>query len=694
MAVEAIEAEGPDLETFAAFLDGEETKADDAHIQDERANAIDFYNGEPYGDEEDGRSQVVTRDVAETVDHMTSEILRVMTSGERAVEFDIAEDGPAPEPEPGKPRPPTTAEIVTAAVTREFFQGQDGYQVLHDWIKAGLIEKTSTCKVCVEEQPPKRREAVVTPEELAMLPIEPVQAVEIGDGTFGIAWLEPQPVLFRDYVVPNEEFRVAQDARDLDDDCAYSGYLMPKTISQLREMGLDVPDDLAGNDVNGSDSDILRNARDRDRDTYWTSDRDGPNRRVWLREEYSRFDLNGDGVSELLKSFRVGHSILETEEVEEQPGVIWCPYPMPGRIIGQSLADKVMPTQRVASVVLRQTLDGFYLANKPRTYLSESAIGDTTIDDLLTPNIGSIIRYVGAAKPETHSSTFDMGSALALMEKLMGDKESITGITRLNQGIDADALNKTATGTAMMQAQGQLMTEYVARNFANAFARLMLKKYRLMRRFGSRMTVMVDGAMYETDPQQWPEDANVVVRVGLGSGRKDQRIAYRQMILGIAQQALQGGSRMFSDENLYNNVKGLIADMNLGPASQLITDPTTLPPEEEQEDPKLIEVKAKAHIEAAKVDQAARQAQAENMIKSQQAEYDLAAKREKAALDEQLARDKADFEADLALRQFEFESQLALRQQEFNERMAQKAHEAKEASAELPNKRPGGDLDK
>lgn len=692
MAVELalVEDDGPDLEALAAFLDEEESKADDASIQDERASAIDFYNGEPFGDEEEGRSQVVTRDVAEVVDHMTTEILRTMASGEKPVEFDVIEEG---EREAGQP---SLSEIVTAAVSREFYQGQDGYRVLHDWIKAGLLEKSSVCKVCVEEQPPKRREAVVTVEELAMLPVEPVQAVDLEDGTFAIAWLEPQPVRFRDYVVPNEEVRIAADARDMDDDCAYSGYLMPKTISQLREMGFDVSDDIGGSDAHGSDSDILRNARDRNKDTYWTADRDGPNRRVWLREEYARYDLDRDGIAELVKAFRVGtgmDAILSAEPIDEQPGVVWCPYPMPGRIIGQSLADKVMDIQRVNSVVTRQTLDSFYLANKPRTYISESAIGQATIDDLLNPNIGSIIRYVGQLPPDTRSSSFDMGSALSLMEKLMGDKESRTGITRLNQGMDRDALNKTATGTALMQQQGQLMSEYVARNFAEAFARLMLKKYRLMRRFGSPLKVVVDGQVVETNPQEWPESINVNVRVGLGSGRKDQRIAYRQMLLGIAQQALQGGSRMFNDETLYNNVKGLIADMNIGPVRDLAVDPALLGPEEDQPDPAMAEVQAKAQLEAEKLQQKQREAMIDAQLKQQKMDYDLAAAREKAALDEQLQRDKAAFEADLAERQFMFESQLAIRQQEFNESMAAQSAQAKQEAAELPKKRPGGQLD-
>ena len=694
--------EAPDYGDLIAFLQDEENRSDDGGLQDDRANALDFYNGELFGDEEDGRSQVVTRDVAEVIDYMTVSILRTMASGDRAVEFDIAEaPRPRPQPvegQPAQPKPPTLSEIVTAAVTREFYQGQDGYRVLHDWIKAGLLEKSSVAKVCVEASDPIRREAVLTAEEMTAAELRGIKFIasaQMDDEglKWAVAWLEEQPPVFRDYVVPNEEMRIAADARDMDRGCVYASYIRPVTEGELREMGFDVSG--LGDNGYSVEDETLRTARDGNRgDAYLNGNyRTGSNARYWLREEYARFDLNGDGVSELLKVFRVGNTVLDVEEIEEQPGVIWCPFPMPGRLVGQSLADKVMDIQRVHSVALRQVLDGFYLANKPRTFISEGAIGNSTIDDLLNPNVGAIVRYVGAMKPETQSSGFDISSGLALMEKLQGEKESRTGITRLNQGMDADALNRTATGTALMQAQGQQIEEYIARNFAEAFAQLMLKKYRLMRRYGRPLEVMIDGQMIQTDPRTWPDDAKAVVRVGLGSGRKDQRIQYRTAVLGIAQQALQGGARMFTEENLYNNMRGLIADMNLGPLNELITDPTSLPPAEEQPDPKMAEVQAKAMLEAEKLQQAERQQQADAALKQQSNEYDLAAKQQKAALDEQLARDKAAFEAELAERQFMFESQLAIRQQEFNERMAAQAATAK-ADAELPKKREGGDLDK
>src|SRR3546814_99731 len=103
--------DGIDLDTLIAFLREEAEKSRDEYTDDERANAIEFYNGEPFGDEEEGRSQVVTRDVAEVVDYMTVSLLRTMVSGDKVVEFEYADKDIADE--------------ATNAVSYQFMQGQD-----------------------------------------------------------------------------------------------------------------------------------------------------------------------------------------------------------------------------------------------------------------------------------------------------------------------------------------------------------------------------------------------------------------------------------------------------------------------------------------------------------------------------------------------------------------------------------------
>lgn len=686
-----------DLDGFVAFLREEEGRSEDNWLEQDRANAIEFYNGEPFGDEEDGRSQVVTRDVAEVVDQMVVSLLRTMVSGDKVVEFDYADKA--------------IAEQATAAVMQEFFQGQDGYRFLHDWIKAGLLEKNSVAKVCVEQQPPKRIEQQVPAEALVMLQqqgIELAAAEQQPDGSFRIAILEPQPPKFRDYVSPNEETRIAADARELDDDCVYLGFAREVSVSDLAKMGFDV-DDL-GSDSSRYGTDILSQARDPNRGIITNANRQGANRLVWYLEEYSLYDLNGDGIAERVLSHRVGTDFLRyqdgrlaIEEIDDQPGVSWCPFPMQHRVVGQSLADKVMDIQRTRSVLMRQALDNLYQSNAPRMSVSEDAIGDSTIDDLLTIRPGGLVRHRGMNAPVPLAVPFVAGEAFTAMEILAGEKESRTGVTRMNQGLDADALSKTATGTALMQVAGQQIEEYLARNFAEGFARLMLKKYRLMRRFGSPMQLVIDGETVTVDPRQWPETVNVRVRVGLGTGRKQERVQYRITTLEMMKVSMESGLRIVGEEQIYNMMRGFIEDTSLGNPRDYLIDPSTLGPAPEKPDPKSQEVQANALIEAEKQKAAAQQAQNDHdakmaqmqvdaLLDQKRLDYELTAKRERAALETQLANQKAEFEANLAQQTADRNYALAIEEMERKTHIAGLQAAAAMPAPDIPENRPGGDL--
>lgn len=699
-----IEDEGyPD--DFIAFLREEEMRAVDSELNAEREAALDFYNGEPFGNEEDGRSQVVTRDVAEVVDYMTVSVLRTMVSGDRVVEFEADDDDMAAE--------------ATYVISRQFMTKQRGYQVLHDSLKAGLLEKTGVIKTFVEEQPPKRKVVELPAEGLAMLAeqgIQPIEAEALDEAetAWRVAYLEPQPPRFVDVAVPNEELLVSGDARDLADGF-YVAHKTPKTISQVREMGFDVDDDIGGGD-SGPDDNL---AQARDSDSRWDgSERSGAARKVWLLEEYVRYDLNGDGVLESLCVHRVGNTILSVEEVDEHTLEDWCPFPMPHRRVGQSLADKCVDIQLVRSILLRQALDNSYLANAPRMLVHEQGMSDNTIDDLLTVRPGGLIRWAGTNEPKPLVTPFVADSAFKAMEVLSGEKETRTGITRLNQGLDADTLNKTATGTALMQAQGQQIEEYIARNFAEFIGRVFLKRYRLMRRHGKPFPMKIDGEMRMVDPSKWPEDVDVMVRVGLGSGRKEQRLQYRMMLLETQKEALAIGSPLVDDDKMFNSLKGLVADANLGNINDFFVDPATLQqtdeqgnpvPKPEKPDPELVKAQAETQIKAAEL-QGKQEEAANNLELSRQkavAEIEMQREknaaaiemeREKAAQAAQLARDRAQEESILAREKFAFEMQMARDQQAIDAEMARENArlnaEAKREAQSLPKNRPGGDLDK
>lgn len=671
---------------LAAFIKEEYDRCADQTLDEERENAIDRYNGEPYGDEEDGASQVVSRDTSETVDYMVISILRTLVSGERVVEFTH--------------RNVDMAHEATEAIYYLLMEKQDGYMILHDWLKAGLLEKNAVAMSYAEMGEKKRVEGIMPAPMIDETVIEaepagtdPATGVEL----FKVVALQEAPPEFCDAAVPNEEFYCSPDARTITE-AAIKGRRVRLTLSELVERGFD-REEVESISSDGYYNNQVSNARDEDRNNE-LANRSGMARRVWWHEEYVTFDANGDGIAETLYVQRsADHKIFAIEEVDDDdhPYVDWCPFPMPHRRIGQSLADKVMDIERVNTVLLRQTLNGIYLSNNPSTYLHEDSIGENTIEDILTVRAGRVIRYKGGVEPRERTGAFDPSVGFTALEFMDRRRESRTGITRLNMGLDEDTLNQTAKGQAQLIARGEQVEEYVARNFANAVAKLITKKAKLLKRFGKPITVPIDGKYKEIDPTQWPEDMIARARVGLGASRKDARIVFRREVLGMQQAAFQAGLSIVDEDKFYNSAKGFVADAGLGDVSEYFNEPPKDEqgnpiPKPQQPDPEMVKAQGEMQLKAqdqqfqqqasaAKI----QQAQAESQAKLELARMEAAAQqelaRQKAEFEAQLARDKAAFEAEMAQQKMAMDAQLQA------QRMASD-HEAK-----MSQNRDGGRLD-
>ena len=61
---------------------------DTGALATERAEALDRYFGRAYGNEQEGHSQVVSTDVAETIEWIMPSLMRIFTTSEEAVRFD------------------------------------------------------------------------------------------------------------------------------------------------------------------------------------------------------------------------------------------------------------------------------------------------------------------------------------------------------------------------------------------------------------------------------------------------------------------------------------------------------------------------------------------------------------------------------------------------------------------------------
>lgn len=741
---------------FINFLQREQENARDTGLDDARAVALEFYQGMPFGDEVEGRSAAVTRDVSEVVDFLVVGILGTIISSGKVVEFE-SEQEPAPQqdeqplqglpgsqpwtqaPQPGQQvmggngGPPMVdyGEQATAAIQYQFLRKQKGYRILHDLLKAGLLEKTGIVKTYIEQQPPIVEQHRVT--------IDDIQGDESSDRTYQgspIVAAEPadegwepgaQSMLwdvtihkdagpkFCDTPIPNEYFRVAPDAIDLDE-AVYVGERVPKTMSDLVKLGYDQAD-LEPIWGNAPADTIVSQARDseRSKDIQSIGQRPGADKMLWLTEEYPLWDFDGDGIAERLFVHRIGQFVLKVMPVDEQPYSLWSPFPMQHRLTGQSVADKTMDIQRIRSVLLRQGLDSQYLSNSPRTLVDEQSMTVDTIDDLLTVRPGGLIRYRGQApQPFVQQDTSDV--AFQGMEMMSNERESRVGVTRQSQGMNPDSLNKTASGLAMNIASAQQIELYICRNFVElAVAPMFAKRYRLMRKYGQPFRMKVQGAYTVIDPSLWPDDPSMSINVGLGTGNKDQKLNYRMQLLGIQQTALMAGVPVVTTEGIYENLKGMIEDSGLGPPSSYIVDPTTQPPQQPKPDPEMMKAQMQSQLDQQNAQNAHEQAmaklalqqqdqQAQAAIKAEAAQQDLNTKRASAEQHAQLASDKAAHEAalaeaktakeaELAQNRQEFEMSLSIQRFEFDKQMAAKKHEqASQSDNNIAGNRPGGSL--
>ena len=675
-----------DIDELASILRREYEAADTYYDQLSLLTnqAFEYYEAQPFGNEIEGRSQIVLPDVQETIDYMQQSVLRTFVSGDRTIEFEASDE-----------EGDQLADDATAAINYIFMRQQDGFRILHDGLYDGLLKKMGIFKTVMETVEKVSRQRIrASEEELALLSDQgaTVEGYEDnGDGTVtaSIKW-ERAEKRFVDYAIPQSEFRFNPRARH-EDEADYLCHVCEKTRSDLVEMGFDqeqayaLPMYSKAPEITETESSTL--------DNYLREQNTKALETVLLCEEYARIDVDGDGIAERVKVYRVENEILldaetgeaSVEVVDDQPFSIFCPFPRPHRMVGYSLADKVMHIQYQRSFVGRQLFDGLALSNMPRPVVDTNMADAETYDDILSPIPGSPIRVRGGmSSVQPFVTGFDPAKSLSVMEWITGERESLTGITRLNQGLDADALNKTATGTAMMQAQGQQNEEAIARQFAETIGRLFLKKYRLMRAEGEPFKVKVDGQYRDVDPTQWPEDVNLMIRVGLGSNSKDKRIQYRMAMSQALAMSMEQG--MSGPEHAFKWFDGMARDTGLGqgddfaydPDAEPEVDPATGQPKQKQEKPDPEMQARQAEMQMKQAD-----AQARLELDREKAAATIEAMREKHMLEMDLAREKAAAEAQLARDRMNAEMIPAGEQMRYDA-----AHKAT-----MNDNRPGGRLD-
>src|SRR5678816_532812 len=105
-------------------------------LSEQRRKAMQYYYGEPYGNEVEGRSQVVTTEVKDAVEGIMPSMMAIFTSGGDIVRFQAQ-----------RPEDEDAAQQATDYCNWVFMQQNDGFLPLYCMIKDALLLKNGYVKI-------------------------------------------------------------------------------------------------------------------------------------------------------------------------------------------------------------------------------------------------------------------------------------------------------------------------------------------------------------------------------------------------------------------------------------------------------------------------------------------------------------------------------------------------------------------
>jgi len=515
---------------------------DGSDVHSERASALDHYHGRAYGDEQEGRSSVVTRDLSETIDWIMPPIMKAFLQSGDILEF-----------EPSGADDMDDSEQESAYVNHVMTKDNNAFLYLHDAVKDALILKNGYIKHWFDDSVKITESEYngLTSDQLIKVysDLESEAEVEVLEHEESIEEIDGQEVPVFDVklkckkkvnrvkiqAVPSEEIRISKDCRGSTQEAAFVEHYTTKTRSELIEMGMKkefVNELPAHTNIKDAQS-VSRNSlsSESDYDTGLDKSMDD----IEYSEAHIRVDYDNDGVAELRKVITVGGKLPPGSEWNEVVDCVnitsFIVKRIPHRHIGESLDDELEDLQRINTVLTRQLLDNIYLTNN-QEYIVNNRVH---LPDFLESLPGGVKRVKddepvsGCVEPVPVTPI--MNQILPAIDHFEKVKDNRTGINKLSTSIDPNVLKGTTKGAYMEGVnRASQKVEMIIRMTAEGVKELALRVHELLLKHQdiSRI-VRLRGEFVEVNPSEWKERTDLTVNVGLGSGTEDEK----QQKLGI-----------------------------------------------------------------------------------------------------------------------------------------------------------------
>lgn len=660
-----------------------------------RARSIDDYLGQPYGDEVEGQSQVVSRDVYDIVETVKPSLLRIFAGGDQVCAFD-----------PIGPDDEAQAEQETDYINHIIQDKNDWFNICMEWADDGLKTKNAYAMAYWDDSIVREVDQYEGLDDngLAMLVQDEWEIIEHSSkpDEQGMEQYQqmaamaqqqgmepPPPPQLHDVkvkrekpknkvcikVLPPERIKVAESTPNYSlVDCPYFEYWDYLTVSTLRSMGLEVTGDEASEDPDTPEDnsrDDLGEEENRNGEPTDPSMKVLKTRMIWIK-----CDMDEDGIAELIYCIRVGDKILYQQEVSRIPVASWVPIPLAHRHFGLSARDAITDIQRIKTVILRQALNNLYLQNNGRYGVSDKV----NLDDMLTSRPGGLVRVQGVPSQEIFPFVHPTVTPQAMqfmefMDQIKGDR---AGVNRMSAGLDPKAIDANVGTIAQLTSAASQRLELIARVMANGVRELFHIVHEIILKHDHKTNVVkIKGKWVSVDPRSWKKRSDIRITVGVGAGNKEVMMQNLGMIAQYQEKGLMIG--IATPQNLYNTATEMTKIAGFANSDRFWTQPPENPPPKTNP---LVEAEmAKGQVQM-QIKQVEAQADAQKtQFEAQQSEKELMLKaqldRERMQAELALQATNDQRQAELDARKAAMDAQQAEREFQLDQWKAEKELEVK-----------------
>lgn len=552
-------------------------------LQIGRQNALAAYLGDK-GSVAEGRSSVVSTDVADAIEWIMPEVMKAFTQNNEVVTFD-----------PIGPNDRRQAELESRFVYDVLMKDNNGFIALHEFFKDALLQKNGFFK-CYYKQ-----EACVTVEnytglnelELEMLLTDPELELtgksesEYSDehGTISVYDVNVKRTRMEGKIhvecVSPDDIRVNRMHNSVSlKDARFISHSMLKTKSDLLEDGFDkeLVDSLPTESEEFRESRNYRFTMQGENTAPMGVSKDASTALYDVSECFLRMDLNGDGIAERVKITVAGFdnptTILDIEEVEEWPFVSATAILMSHKLFGLSIYDRLKEIQEQKTALWRNILDNMYLQNNQRTIALE---GMVNLDDLLVSRPGGIIRAKRADAVTPYVTPQLSGDVYKMVDYLDQVRAGRVGVSPEGSAADVSIGDAVGSeGVERLLSQKEELVGLMVRVFAETGIKPLMEMIRrlLIKHIDTTVDYEFHDEWVQIAPQNWVKRKHTTVRVGTGSGNRKEQAAALTQILAYQEKLMAApGQALVTEAQVYNALNDLAKTSGMPGVGAYFLDP-------------------------------------------------------------------------------------------------------------------------